>query len=69
MADIYFHTWLSRDKTLTFDTQVTYANQTCIRFSYLYPIHGKDRQIRHVYGLVTGIRYTVKIDKSDMCTV
>jgi len=50
MADIYFHTWLSRDKTLTFDTQVTYANQTCIR-------------------LVTCIRYTVKIDKSDMYTV
>jgi len=35
----------------------------------LYPIHGIDRQIRHVYGLVTGIRYTVKIDKSDMYTV
>jgi len=40
-----------------------------MRFSYWYQIHGKDRQIRHVYSLVTGIRYTVKIDKSDMHTV
>jgi hypothetical protein len=45
MADICFHTWLSRDKTLTFDTQVTdksdmYTDIVTNVDMYLYSIRG-----------------------------